>query len=113
MSFTRIYAGSGNLYSAEYFRLIRQALKPGGIAVQWVAGTEAEHKLIARTFLSVFPQTTVWTGRHAPRGQPGAALQIRRADFERKLQVRACAGRPGCRRDELLTACWPYTRRTR
>ena len=30
------------------------------MVVQWVAGTEAEYKLIARTFLSVFPNTTVW-----------------------------------------------------
>jgi spermidine synthase len=81
-----IYAGSGNLYSAEYFRLIRQALKPGGIAVQWVAGTEAEYKLIARTFLSVFPQTTVWTDGTLLVGSL-EPLQIRRADFERKLQV--------------------------
>ena len=47
-----IYARSGNLYSVEYFRLLRQVLKPGGIAVQWVTGTEPEYKLIARTFLS-------------------------------------------------------------
>lgn len=33
-----IFAGSGNLYSAEYFRLVRQVLKPGGMVVQWVGG---------------------------------------------------------------------------
>ncbi len=81
-----IYAGSGNLYSAEYFRLLRQALKPGGIAVQWVAGTDAEYKLIARTFLSVFPQTTVWTDGTLLVGSL-EPLQIRQADFERKLQA--------------------------
>jgi predicted SAM-dependent methyltransferase len=26
-----IYAGSGNLYSAEYFQLVRRVLKPGGV----------------------------------------------------------------------------------
>ena len=80
-----IYAGSGNLYSAEYFRLIRRVLKPGGMVLQWVAGTEAEYKLIARTFLSVFPQTTAWVdgtllvGRVEP-------LRLRRKDFDWKLK---------------------------
>src|SRR6185295_6072827 len=55
-----IFAGSGNLYSAEYFRLMRSVLNRGGMVVQWVSGTEAEYKTIARTFLSVFPETTVW-----------------------------------------------------
>jgi spermidine synthase len=81
-----IYAGSGNLYSAEYFQLLRQVLKPGGIAVQWVAGTDAEYRLIARTFLSVFPQTTVWTDGTLLVGSL-EPLQIRRVDFERKLQT--------------------------
>jgi spermidine synthase len=85
-----IYAGSGNLYSAEYFQLVRQVLKPGGIAVQWVAGTDAEYKLIARTFLSVFPQTTVWTDGTLLVGSL-EPLQIRRADFERKLEARGRA----------------------
>src|SRR5439155_15445100 len=49
-----IYAGSGNLYSKEYFELMRSVLNPGGMVVQWVAGTDAEYKIIARTFLSVF-----------------------------------------------------------
>jgi spermidine synthase len=80
-----IFAGSGNLYSAEYFRLMRSVLKPGGIAMQWATGTEAEYKIIARTFLSVFPETTVWGDGSLLLGsvQP---LQLRRGDFERKLQ---------------------------
>jgi spermidine synthase len=81
-----IYAGSGNLYSAEYFRLMRRALNPGGIAVQWVAGTEAEYKSIARTFLSVFPETTAWAGGSLLVGSL-EPLQLRRSDFERKLQT--------------------------
>ena len=55
-----LFAGAGNLYSAEYFRLIRRVLNPGGLVMQWVFGTEAEYKTVARTFLSVFPGTTVW-----------------------------------------------------
>jgi spermidine synthase len=83
-----IHAGSGNLYSAEYFTLVRQALKPGGIAVQWVAGTEAEHKTIARTFLSVFPHTTLWAGGSLMLGST-EPLRLRKSDFDWKLQVPA------------------------
>jgi spermidine synthase len=80
-----IYAGSGNLYSAEYFRLIRSVLKPGGLVLQWAAGTDAEYKLIARTFASVFPETTVWADGSLLVGalEP---LRLRPSDFERKLE---------------------------
>ena len=81
-----IFAGSGNLYSREYFQLIRQVLNPGGLVVQWVAGTEAEYKTIARTFVSVFPETTVWVDGSLLVGslQP---LRLRRAEFEAKLAI--------------------------
>jgi spermidine synthase len=79
-----IHAGSGNLYSAEYFQLLRRVLKPGGIVLQWVAGTEAEYKLIARTFLSVFPDTTAWIDGTLLVGGVDP-LRLRRADFDRKL----------------------------
>jgi spermidine synthase len=81
-----IYAGSGNLYSVEYFTLMRGALNRGGIVVQWVAGTEAEYKTIARTFLSVFPETTVWGDGSLYVGSV-EPLKLRRRDFEWKLGV--------------------------
>ena len=81
-----IHAGSGNLYSAEYFRLARRALKPGGLVVQWVAGTDAEYKTIARTFLSVFPETTVWGDGTLLLGSVDP-LRLRRQDFEWKMSV--------------------------
>ena len=81
-----IYAGSGNLYSAEYFRLLRRVLKPGGIVVQWAAGTDAEYKLIARTFLSVFPNTTVWGDGTLLVGAV-EPLHLKRGDFDWKLQM--------------------------
>ena len=56
-----VHAGAGNLYSAEYHRLMSRVLNNHGIAVQWIgSGTETEYKLIMRTFLSVFPHTTLW-----------------------------------------------------
>ena len=83
-----IHAGSGNLYSQQYFQLVRRALKPGGIAVQWVAGTDAEYKTIARTFLSVFPGTTAWGDGTLLLGSV-EPLRLRKADFDWKLQVPA------------------------
>jgi spermidine synthase len=81
-----IFAGSGNLYSTEYFRLMRDVLNPGGMVVQWVAGTEVEYKTIARTFLSVFPETTVWGDGSLLLGSM-EPLRLRRSDFEAKLKL--------------------------
>jgi spermidine synthase len=54
-------AGAGALYAREYFELVRNALADGGLALQWNgAQTETPYKLIMRTFVSVFPNTTLW-----------------------------------------------------
>ena len=81
-----VFAGSGNLYSVEYFRLMRRVLNPGGLVLQWVAGTEAEYKTIARTFLSVFPGTTAWVAGGLLVGSV-EPLRLRRSDFEWKLTL--------------------------
>lgn len=55
--------GATNLYSREYFQLARRALAPGGVVLQWLGSeSDFEYKLIMRTFLSVFPDTTLWGG---------------------------------------------------
>jgi spermidine synthase len=55
------HAGAGALYSKEYYELVRNALAPGGLVMQWNGGeTEMEYKLMMRTFLSVFPYTSLW-----------------------------------------------------
>jgi spermidine synthase len=55
------HAGAGALYSQEYYQLVRDALADGGLALQWNGGeTDFEFKLLMRTFLSVFPHTTLW-----------------------------------------------------
>jgi spermidine synthase len=56
-----IHAGAGNLYSREYFELVKRVLAPGGLVLQWVGHRPAEqYTLIARTFLDAFPHTTLW-----------------------------------------------------
>lgn len=56
-----VHAGAGNLYSREYFQLVREALRPGGLALPWIGHREKSHDiLIMRTFLDVFPHATLW-----------------------------------------------------
>jgi spermidine synthase len=56
-----IHAGAGNLYSREYFQLVRHALADDGLVLQWIGHRpETQYKLIMRTFLDVFPYTTLW-----------------------------------------------------
>jgi spermidine synthase len=85
-----IHAGSGNLYSAEYFRLVRNALKEDGLALQWVWGTDAEYKTIMRTFLSVFPEATLWWDGSLMIGSK-RRLVLREPEFSWKLQARGDA----------------------
>ena len=85
-----IHAGSGNLYSAEYFTLVRHALKDDGLALQWVWGTEAEYKTIMRTFLSVFPEATVWWDGSLMIGSK-TPLVLRERDFSWKVEARGDA----------------------
>ena len=55
------HAGAGNLYSREYFTLVRNALNTDGLALQWIGHRPAaQYKLIMRTFLDVFPNATLW-----------------------------------------------------
>jgi spermidine synthase len=55
------HAGAGALYSREYYQLVRRALAEGGLVLQWNGGeTETEYKMLMRTFLAVFPHTTLW-----------------------------------------------------
>jgi spermidine synthase len=55
------HAGANSLNSVEYFRLVRDALAPNGIALHWNGGaTEPEYQLILRAFVTAFPNTTLW-----------------------------------------------------
>ncbi|NJN66086.1 MAG: fused MFS/spermidine synthase [Chloroflexaceae bacterium] len=55
-------AGSNNLYSADYYRLVASRLNPNGIVCQWLLNRppEDDYKLLLRTFVRVFPNTTLW-----------------------------------------------------
>ena len=55
------HAGATNLYSIEYFQLVRRALAPDGVALHWNGGgSDADYGLILRAFVRAFPYTTLW-----------------------------------------------------
>lgn len=66
--------------------MVRNALADNGLALQWVWGTEAEYKSIMRTFVSVFPNATLWHGGSLMIGSR-EPLTLRRADFDLKMTV--------------------------
>ena len=83
------HAGAGSLYSREYYELVRQSLADGGLAMQWNGGDSAtEYKLLMRTFMSVFPHTTLWgdgslmLGSTRPFALSQSAYEARRTGFE-------------------------------
>jgi spermidine synthase len=59
-------ADSWVLYTHEFYQLVRDHLTPDGVFVEWAPRhglTMAEYKIIARTFLSVFPHTSLWVSQ--------------------------------------------------
>ena len=83
------HAGAGALYSKEYYELVRDSLAEGGLAMQWNGGdSQTEYKLLLRTFVSVFPYTTLWAdgglmlGSTKPFNLSQSAYEARRRTFD-------------------------------
>jgi hypothetical protein len=58
-------AGIVNLYSREYFQLVRRRLAPGGVTTHWLPVNQLsvrDTKGIAAAFCQVFADCTLWTG---------------------------------------------------
>ena len=80
-----IHAGAGNLYSAEYYRLAKGVLAPGGLMLQWIGNRPvSQYKLMVRTFLDVFPHATAWDNGTLLVGT-AEPLQLDPARFQTKL----------------------------
>ncbi|MGH7615665.1 MAG: fused MFS/spermidine synthase, partial [Gemmatimonadaceae bacterium] len=63
--------GAATLYTKEYFELVKQHLKPGGVVTQWVPLYESYPGVVKSeiaTFFSVFPDGTVWSNDINGRG---------------------------------------------
>jgi spermidine synthase len=105
-----IHAGAGNLYSREYFTLVRRALKPHGVALQWIGQRPPfQYKLLMRTFLDVFPHATLWLDGNLLVGSL-EPLQLDRSVFDGKRrdpETRAALDEIGLTSFEVL--CSWYT----
>ncbi len=58
-----VSAGSSNIYTADFYRLCQRILSEQGVMCQWVPLhrlPESHYKMIVRTFIEVFPHTTLW-----------------------------------------------------
>src|SRR5262249_40919975 len=67
------HANAGNLYAREMYDTVARRLAPDGVFCQWLPLyqlTRAEFDTIARTFLAVFPQASLWRGGVFPRPPP-------------------------------------------
>ncbi|HZR28932.1 MAG TPA: hypothetical protein VFA71_09135, partial [Terriglobales bacterium] len=80
-------AGSVNLYTQEFFALIRRRLKPGGITTFWLPVGQLkvqEAKAILRAFHKVFPNTVVWASADQEwimMGINGAGVPVRESEL--------------------------------
>ena len=105
------HAGVVNLYTQEFFELVRSRLRPGGIATYWMPGFqigEAAVRSVVRAFLEVFPDALLLDGhtqqlilvgrRDGPlffdparlrallRSSPGAARDLRWISLDRTAE---------------------------
>lgn len=91
------HAGAGALYSADYYRMVKNVLAPQGLMAQWVGPTgTAQWKMMVRTFLSVFPDATLWSdqiliGGHGPLKIDAGTLTLKEQD----ARIMALLGRDG------------------
>ena len=59
------HAGVVNLYTQEYFELVRSRLKPGGINTYWLPVhniSVSDAKVITRAYCAAFPDCSLWSG---------------------------------------------------
>lgn len=62
-------AGVVNLYTQEFYELVLEHLKPGGIMLQWLPTdqlTETDRGHLLRAFTEAFPQVTIWQQLESP-----------------------------------------------
>lgn len=84
-------AGAANLYSVDYYRLVRDVLKEDGLMVQWLAPfSDYQYRLLMRTFLEVFPYVTLWSGGDLLVGSK-SPIKVNRAVLEAKFQLPSAA----------------------
>jgi spermidine synthase len=96
-------AGSVNLYTEEFFSLMKSRLKEGGIATFWLPTNQLkveESKAILRAFHNAFPNTLVWASADQQwimMGINGPGRRVNEEELRRLWSQPAAAG-PDLRR---------------
>jgi len=86
-------AGNGSLYALEFYQLLDRRLSDQGLVAQWLPFhllSDAEMRMTARTFQTVFPHTTLWFSpirHHAVLIGSRQPLRIDYARLQRRLEL--------------------------
>ena len=92
-------AYSGNLYSEEYFRLVRERLRPRGLAATWLP-TDRVHNAFVKVFPHVVSVAGILIGSNDPIAFDRDVITQRLAD----PRVREHYARAGINVDELMAS---------
>ncbi len=107
-------AGVVNLYSRDFYELVRSRLQPDGLLAQWwplPAQNDEDSRSLVRAFLDVFPHSTAWTtelhemllvGSASPFELDGGRIARRFARGE----VAGALAEVGIESPEALLATW-------
>jgi spermidine synthase len=89
------FRGAGYLYTTEYFTLVSQHLRPGGMVCQWLPIyelTPENVKSIVKTFQQQFPYTMLWlTHKDAEIVGSNAPIVIDEAELDKRIAEPAIA----------------------
>jgi spermidine synthase len=94
------HRGTGYLYSAEHFRIVKQRLREGGLFVQWLQLNQlslAELRSVVGTFADVFEDAELWLHRVQER-RPLVALVGRATPRPAEARARDVARLAGIER---------------
>jgi spermidine synthase len=107
-------AGVANLYSTDFYELVRTRLKPDGLMAQWwplPAQNDEDSRSLVKSFLDVFPFATAWStelhevlliGSQSPIEIDGARVAARYAE----PPLRTVLAEVGIESPEALLATW-------
>jgi predicted membrane-bound spermidine synthase len=107
-------AGVVNLYSRDFYELVRSRLQPDGLMAQWwplPAQNDEDSRSLVRSFLDAFPHATAWTtelhevllvGSVSPQELDGPRIERRWA----RPEVQAALAEVGIESAAALLATW-------
>jgi len=100
------HAGAGSLYAREMFETVARRLSAGGLFCQWLPlyqMTREEFDVIARTFLAVFPEVSLWRNDFYPdRPVVGLVGRVTPRSIDLDAIGERLAAVPAWSRDPLL-----------